>query len=230
MSVVDWAGGAPGSVIDENTAHEPRPKDRGAYTAAKLEAERLVTRCAEEQGLPAVILRPGQIYGGAIPLLTPAVARKAGKRWLVLGNGNLRLPLVHMDDVVEAVFRAANSNLERGEIIQLVADNAPTQNEVLRGTQGPGAKVIRVPLPVVYALGGLSEVLLGLLKRKSPLSRYRLSSALTSRTFACRNAHLLGWTARVDNETGIRQQASPRRVEEPASAAEGPVRAPALKA
>jgi len=42
-----------------------------------------VREAVEKSGLPAVILRPGQIFGGKLPLLTPAVARRVGRRWLV---------------------------------------------------------------------------------------------------------------------------------------------------
>jgi len=121
LSVVDWAG-QDGKTIDETSPLEPRPAQRGHYTRAKLEAEMRVSRAAREAHLPAVILRPGQIFGGKMPLLTAAVARKIGGRWIVLGNGKLRLPLIHLDDVVEAVRQAADSPLVAGQIIQLVHD------------------------------------------------------------------------------------------------------------
>ena len=47
MSVVDWAGAAGGGPVDETTPLEPRPEERGAYTRAKLEAERLVSAAAQ---------------------------------------------------------------------------------------------------------------------------------------------------------------------------------------
>ena len=53
-----------------------------------------------------MILRPGQIFGGGIPLINGAVARNAGGRWLVLGDGKLELPLVYIDDVVDAILAA----------------------------------------------------------------------------------------------------------------------------
>ena len=76
MSVVDWAGSAD-TVVSEGAALEPRPDERGAYTRAKLEAEKLV-REAAAGGFPTVILRPGQIFGGGIPLINGAVATVIG--------------------------------------------------------------------------------------------------------------------------------------------------------
>jgi 2-alkyl-3-oxoalkanoate reductase len=205
LSVVHWASGSPGAPVHEETPLEPRPEERGAYTRAKLEAERLVTGFTREHGLPTVILRPGQIFGGRIPLLTPAVARRIGGRWLVLGDGRVRLPLVHIEDVVDAILLAGRSELQGGEIIQIVDPTVLSQEDVLRLAEGEQARVVRVPRGLVFAAGKLSEILLGLLGRSSPLSVYRLESALAKRSFESRRAgEWLDWQPRVGATEGIR--------------------------
>lgn len=207
LSVNDWAG-CDGGVLSEGSPLEPRPEDRGHYTRAKLEAERLVSAAAAEHGLPVVILRPGQIFGGRMPLLTPAVARRVGSRWLVLGDGTLRLPLVHLDDVVDAVVGALDGTLSKGEVIQLVDPCSMTQNEVLAAA-APGARVMHFPRWLLFALGRLSEPLLALLRRKSPVSAYRLKSALARLEFVSpRASQLLGWRPRVGVIEGIRRLAA----------------------
>lgn len=203
MSVIDWAGGGTNSAVTEKTPYEPHAESRGSYTQAKLEAERMVVE-ATQRGLPTVILRPGQIFGGKIPLLNAAVARRVAGRYLVLGEGDVRLPLVHMDDVVDAVMSAASSDLHAGEIIQLV-DTGVTQNDVLREL-AQGKPIVRIPRKVVFTLGGLSEVALGALKRTSPLSRYRLASALALRTFRSDGAKLIAWKPRTGVAEGIRRE------------------------
>ena len=112
MSVIDWAGSSGNGPVSEAAALEPRPDERGAYTRAKLEAEQLVVHAAKA-GLPCVILRPGQIFGGGIPLINGAVARNAGGRWLVLGDGKLELPLVYIDDVVDAIMQCGRQAARR---------------------------------------------------------------------------------------------------------------------
>ena len=208
MSVVDWAG-SEGGVLSESSPDEPRPEDRGHYTRAKLEAERMVRSAAAAGSVPAVILRPGQIFGGRIPLLTPAVARRVGGRWLVLGDGKLQLPLVYLDDVVDAVVSALDGPLAGGEVIQLIDPHLLTQNEVLATALPPDARVSRVPRPVLFGVGKLSELALGLLRRKSPLSAYRLRSALARVGFAPgRAGELLGWEPRIGVLEGIRRAVS----------------------
>ncbi len=207
MSVLHWAGVSGARAVAEDAPLEPRPEERGAYTRAKLEAERSVAAAAVS-GLPCVILRPGQIFGGGIPLVTGAVARRAGGRWLVLGDGRLELPLVYIDDVVDAIMAAIEKRLTHGEIIQVVDDTKLNQTEVLEMV-GKGDLVLRVPRPLVFALGKLSEVPLGMLGRPSPVGLYRLRSALARLHCESDRAEaLLGWRPRVGVREGIRRATS----------------------
>jgi 2-alkyl-3-oxoalkanoate reductase len=206
MSVVDWAGLANNGPVSEAANLEPRPEERGAYTQAKLAAETLVADAAKG-GLPVVILRPGQIFGGGIPLLNGAVARKAGGRWFVLGNGKLELPLVYIDDVVDAIVHAITKQLKRGEVIQIIDPDHLTQEDVL-GLTGT-KKVVHVPRRVVFMLGKLSELPLGALGRQSPIGVYRLKSALAQLHYESGRAHdLLGWAPRVGVREGIKRVSS----------------------
>ena len=66
--------------------------------------------------------------------------------------------------------------------------------------------MIRVPRAVVMAMGKMSEMVLGLIGKKSPVSEYRLESALARRSFASRRAaELLDWRPRVGVREGIRR-------------------------
>jgi nucleoside-diphosphate-sugar epimerase len=204
MSVIDWAGMSDNGHVDESTNLEPRSDERGAYTRAKLEAEKLVALAAQ-QGLPCVILRPGQIFGGGIPLINGAVARNAGGRWLVLGDGKLQLPLVYIDDVVDAITSSIDKKLTHGEIIQIIDPETLTQEDVL-GLAGGNRPVMRVPRPVVFALGKLSEIPLGAIGKPSPIGVYRLRSALARLQYQSNRANtLLGWRPRVGVREGIRR-------------------------
>jgi nucleoside-diphosphate-sugar epimerase len=204
MSVIDWAGSAGNGPVSEAAALEPRPDERGAYTRAKLEAEQLVVAAAQ-QGLPCVILRPGQIFGGGIPLINGAVARNAGGRWLVLGDGKLELPLVYIDDVADAIVQCVDKRLTGGEIIQIIDPEHLTQQDVL-DLAGGSRPIMRVPRPVVFMLGKLTEFPLGALGRQSPVAVYRLKSALARLHYESERASaLLGWQPKVGVREGIKR-------------------------
>jgi predicted dehydrogenase/nucleoside-diphosphate-sugar epimerase len=205
MSVVDMVGAAGAGSVDEETPLEPRPEERGAYTRAKLEAEQEVTAAARA-GLPCVILRPGILFGGGVPLMNGSIARHAAGRWIILGDGGLALPLVYMDDVVDAITAAVDRELVSGEVIQLIDPEQPAQHEVLAALHGD-EKQLRVPRAVVFTLGKLSEYPLGALGRPSPLAVYRLKSALAPLTYESdRAGQLLGWEPKVGVREGIRRE------------------------
>lgn len=207
MSVFDWAGSSDGAPVDETVDLEPRAEERGAYTRGKLEAEQLVSAAAKA-GLPVVILRPGQIFGGGISLINGAVARDVGGRWLVLGDGKLELPLVYIDDLVDAVMLSIERRITRGEVIQIVDPAALTQNDVL-ALAGGAKRILRVPRAVVFAIGRLSELPLRLLGKPSPLSVYRLKSALARLHYHSDRARdVLGWMPRVGVREGIKRVAT----------------------
>lgn len=209
LSVLDWqaAGGTAG--LDESAPLEPRPERRGEYTRAKLEAELTVLAGAAE-GLPCVVLRPGAIFGGGAPLMTPAVARGVGRYWLVLGTGRLTVPLIYIDDVVDAIVAAVDAGLTSGEVLHIVDAEQLTQREVLAAT---GARpAIRIPLSLLLAVGGASELMLRAFGRPSPLSPYRLRSALADVRFRSdRVTALLDWRPRIGVREGIRRVSSEQR-------------------
>lgn len=206
MSVIDWAGLDGKGPVTEQAATEPRADERGDYTRAKLLAEQRVAAAAKA-GLPVVILRPGQIFGGGIALINGAVARHAAGRWVVLGDGTLELPLVYLDDVVDAIVAAVDKKLVSGEVFQIIDPDHLTQDEVL-ALAGGGKPVIKLPRPVVFALGKLSELPLRVLGKQSPIASYRLKSALARLHYDSDHAQrVLGWTPRVGVREGIRRVA-----------------------
>lgn len=226
MSVFDWAGSSDAAPVDETVNLEPRAEERGAYTRAKLEAEQLVSAAATV-GLPVVILRPGQIFGGGINLITGAVARNVGGRWLVLGDGKLELPLVYLDDLVDAVMLSIERKVTKGEVIQIVDPAALTQDDVL-ALAGGAKRIVRVPRAVVFAVGRLSEIPLRLIGKPSPISAYRLKSALARIHYHSDRAHdVLGWMPRVGVREGIKRLSMADPAQETANGSP-PVRAVAI--
>ena len=202
LSVVDWAGND-NCTVDESSNYEPNPKARGYYTQYKLKAEKLIIDACSESKINAIILRPGQIFGGKLPLLTGAVARKVGSKMLVFGDGEIKLPLIYIDDVSDAVVAALQANIANGEILHLTDTVVYTQNQILEKV-APNQKVIRIPRKVMFTMGGMSEKAFKLLKRQSPFARYRLESAMPRISFASEKASsLLNWKPKTGVDKGM---------------------------
>jgi nucleoside-diphosphate-sugar epimerase len=100
-----WVYGTTGNrIVDETTPVAPP-----SHVAERPAVERLVL---EADGVRAIVLRPGCVYGhqGSLTAMWFAAA-KAGGPLAVIGDGSARWPLVHLDDLGRAYVRAAESGL-----------------------------------------------------------------------------------------------------------------------
>jgi nucleoside-diphosphate-sugar epimerase len=90
-----------------------------------------------------------------------------------------------------------------------------TQNEVVRdylSKNAVKAKVIHVPLTIVYSLALGFELLSKVLNRPVPLSIYRLKSALARMQFDCSRAEKeIGWRPRVGVASGLQETMAAER-------------------
>ncbi|MET0754689.1 MAG: NAD-dependent epimerase/dehydratase family protein [Pseudoxanthomonas sp.] len=207
MSVFDHAGRDPQGVMTESSALEPHPGLRGAYTQTKLAAERLVQKAIREQGLQAVILRPGQIFGPGAERVTPNGVIALAGRWVAIGKGEQTIPVVYLDDVVDALQQAAIAPKAVGGVFNVVDTQPVTQQEYLdrcRGKLGSELKLLRVPTWIFMGLGLGVEMLGKLLHRDVPLTRYRVRSLRPLANFDTRAARdVLEWSPRVGAKAGM---------------------------
>jgi nucleoside-diphosphate-sugar epimerase len=191
--------------VTEDWPVEPFPERRGSYTQAKTEAEKIVLDAVQNRQLRAALLRPGRVFGPGAPLLTPDVARRVKGYVVILGDGERKLPLVYVEDLVDAIVLMAEKSAFDGTILHIVDPTSITQNELVRCTQQGGeGKVIHVPISMLYGLGACLGVVCKGLRRANPLSIYRLKSALTPLEFDCTLAQKkIGWQPRIGIWSGL---------------------------
>jgi predicted dehydrogenase/nucleoside-diphosphate-sugar epimerase len=115
--------------LDEETPVAPRAG--GVYGRTKAEAEAAVLRAAR-QGLPAVILRPGCVYGpyGHTFVVNPLRALAEG-RLVLHGCADAPANTLYVDNLVEAIVRALEAPAEavRGEVFTLSDPDGGTWGE-----------------------------------------------------------------------------------------------------
>ena len=207
MSVFDHAGRDVNAVMTEASPLEPHPEWRGAYTQTKLSAERMVLDAVAQRGLPAIIVRPGQIFGPGAEKVTPNGVIALAGRWVAVGDGAQALPLVYVDDVVDALVCAAEAPTPTQPLFNVVDTSHITQADYLvrcKRKLGSEVKVVRVPRWVFMLLGFGVEQLGKLLRRDVPLTRYRVRSLRPLANFDTTAARTeLGWTPRTGVERGL---------------------------
>jgi len=208
QAVLDYASLAPRTRITESSALEPYPENRGHYTRAKLEAERIVLEAVEKQGLPAVVLRPAQIFGAGAERVPPYGTISLGKRWVVMGRGTALVPLIYVEDVVDSLICAAEHTGLTGAVFQIVDDEVISQKDFLGiCCQKLGdIRVTYAPMMFLYAAATGLELLGRMLRRPVPLTYYKLRSLKSALRFDCTLAHdVLGWKPRIGVREGLRR-------------------------
>lgn len=207
LGVLDHAGRDRRAAITECSPLEPHPERRGAYTRTKLAAELIVRAAIRDQGLPAVILRPGQIFGPGAEQATPNGVLALAGRWISVGDGRRSIPLVFVEDVVDAIERAGVEEAALGRTIHVVDPEPVSRDAYLQrysAWAGPSRPVLRVPAWAFLALGWGVELLGKVLGREVPLSRYRVRSLCPlDDVDTTASQELLGWTPGIGVNRGL---------------------------
>jgi nucleoside-diphosphate-sugar epimerase len=212
LSVLDHAGHVSDTPVTEDSPYEPHADWRGLYTQTKLEAEGMVLEAAAGR-IRAVVLRPGQIYGPGSEHVPPSGTINLGGRWLVAGSGDHYVPLVYVENVVDALLQAAQADLPSPALFHLVDPVGIRQKDYIAYVQRSGrpVRVSYVPAWLLTAAGFGVELLGKLLKRPVPLTPYQVKSITPLWPCDCTAAHTrLQWTPRVSVQDGMRRTFGPK--------------------
>jgi nucleoside-diphosphate-sugar epimerase len=185
------------------------------YAITKTQGDLSVRRMIAEDGLPAVIIRPGTFFGPGDRLHFARMAdRLRAGRGIVVGRGHNALPFVYVTDVVQGLLLALDVDRAVGETYNITNDRPLTQLELLRAIAreiGADPPRVRVPYSVLYAAGSLAERLaVGARSTRQPVV-----TRLGVKLFGTDNRHAvdkarreLGYRPRVTLEDGVRLAAA----------------------
>ena len=174
----------------------------GHYGESKIKAEE-VTRELGRRGLEVVIVRPKTFIGperlGVFEILFDWI--REGRRIYVLGDGTNRYQLLAVEDLVDAVVRAADADIA-GETLNVGAGGFGTVRddlEALIAHAGSSSRVTPVPArPAELVLRALE------LARLSPLAEWHYKTAhRDSFVDVSRAERLLGWRPRLSNADAL---------------------------
>lgn len=203
LGVVDYNGLASGDIVDEASPVESRPKDRGFYTRAKVEAEQLVQDFARRNNkIKMVILRPGLVYGQESNNNTQNCGILLDKFLVVFGTGKRSLGLNYVENLAQAIVLAADADVESGSIIQIVDSEQPDVRSIIaEHNRLSDHKVIPLYVPVIVwnTMFRIVDVLLFFKTKKKGTFRYRFSS--NSKVLNYKNDYAqkeLGWIPDCD--------------------------------
>ena len=184
--------GAPAAGLCRET--DPTDRQLSVYAAAKKMAETLAWLAHHQHGLGVRVLRPFSVYG---PRQRPdqaihrfARAVMAGECVELPGEGSAVLDLVYIDDVVEAIARAAEA-VQGYEVINIGTGRGTTLRELVGR--------------LAALLGAAPDV-----RACNPDATFPESAVADTSTAE----RLLGWRAAVDLEEGLKRFTTWVRAEE----------------
>ncbi|HGG59498.1 MAG TPA: NAD-dependent epimerase/dehydratase family protein [Gammaproteobacteria bacterium] len=183
------SSGAPAGIV-EPPIHEELPAHPvSPYGASKLAGEGYCSAYYHCYGVETVTLRFGNVYGPGSKHKSSVVAkfiRQAldGETCEIYGDGSQTRDFIYIDDLIDAVIKAANTPGIGGEIFQIATSRESTVAEVARMIQKELERTHSDSMKIVF-----SE------PRRGDVSR-NFSDTKKART-------ILGWNASTDLPEGI---------------------------
>jgi nucleoside-diphosphate-sugar epimerase len=179
------------------------------YERTKVAAERLVRDFAENCGLPAVVLRPADVYGPRDQRLLKMFKGVSQGRFPLFGGGQGRRHMVYVDDVVSAFFKACERDEALGQGLIVAGPRPCTLRELLdqvAAVTGSKRYGFRLPLAPMLGLAAAVEDVCAALAIDPPIYRRRMDFFYSDSAFdTSRARRVLDWHPRVDLEEGIRR-------------------------
>jgi nucleoside-diphosphate-sugar epimerase len=200
-----------GSVISEDDGPDDNT-GRGGYTRSKSMADQMALWYARTRSAPITVIRPATIYGPGGKNNLVRVGVKKGRYNIIFGDGGSIMPLVYVDNVVDALVLAARRDEAIGRAYNIVDDDRITQRDYIRRmgvALGLQQSTTYLPLGVVRLLAGGADLAKTALRggRRSPQGMFsRISRSLQSVRYDTTRAKVeLGWKPRIDFEEAIRR-------------------------
>jgi nucleoside-diphosphate-sugar epimerase len=191
------------------TREESRLAPGNIYERTKVSAERLVREFAEKCNLPAVVLRPADVYGPRDQRLLKLFKGVSRGRFPLFGSGEGRRHMVYVDDVVSAFFQACDRDEALGEGLIIAGPRSCTLRELLdEVTRATGSKRygVRLPLAPMLLLAGVVEDVCAVMKIDPPIYRRRMDFFHSDSEFDISRAkRVLDWEPKVDLREGIQR-------------------------
>ena len=202
-----------GRPADESFPLAPFPDP---YPVTKAAGDRLVQRMIAEDHLPAVIIRPDQIFGPGDHLHFGKMAeRLRAGRGIVVGRGDNAMPFVYVTDVVQGLLSALDCDQAVGRAYNISNDRPLTQQQFLEAIAagiGAGPPRLHIPYRALYAAGYLAERLATAAPSswsRPPITRLGVAFFGTDNRYAISKARReLGYSPQVDLRDGIRATAT----------------------
>ena len=122
--IVFSSSNAPLGRAIQPVSEESLPSPIAPYGASKLVGETYLSTFGEAYGIPSVSLRFGNVYGPGSANKTSIVAKFIkqalnGETLEIYGDGSATRDFIHIDDLISALVKALDLEIDRSELFQI---------------------------------------------------------------------------------------------------------------
>jgi len=193
------------SALDEESPTNPR----NIYGITKLEGEKLALSYSDRIFVTAV--RISETYGpgdGRLLKLFRAIDKGS---FVMIGPGRNRRQPIHVDDLIDGLWLAGDTEKARGEIFVVAGNEVLTTQQTVQTiaeTLGQKTRSWHLPMWPFLWLAWILEQTLGRLGVQPPLHRRRLDFFRKSFVFSTRKAEqVLGFVPKITFAVGAKETA-----------------------
>jgi len=208
-SVTVYGDKLPVMPCDETT---PFGKPQGNYSRTKQIQERLCLDYAKDHDLPVTIIRPGNMIGrGSKPWVHDLLEQMAKGLPTIIGDGNVKFALCHVENVVEVFWLAMQNPKSIGQIYNgWDGLEAITWKQYVKdlGALAGYEKQKTLYLPIAKLAAVLGEAIYGFfgIKQRPPVTFQVLNQVASPMQLSHEKIkHQLGYQDKIDYKTAMKQ-------------------------
>lgn len=212
-STMGVTGDVRGRRVDETAPYRPD----NVYTRTKAAAERWILEEARSTGFAATAVRPADVYGPGDRRLLKLFRMIQRRRFVYLGNGRGRRHMIYIDDLLDGMLAAQESEAAAAEVF-LLAGPAPIALRdlvsLIASELGVPPPRLRVPYKPVWWLSVAVEAVCRPLGLQPPIHPRRVDFYAHDYEFDTSKARtVLGFAPRVDVPEGVQRTIAAYREE-----------------
>ncbi|MBN2381863.1 NAD-dependent epimerase/dehydratase family protein [bacterium] len=189
------------TLVDETCT--PRPED--AYEQSKYAAELLAVKAA--QTIPVVIIRPAWVYGPRDLRTLKLFRMIASGHMFLLGKAENKMHPVHVSDVVQALVKAGQIELDSGSIFHIAGPDVVTVRELLDTVAKlSGTRILpfRFPISGARLIAAIAEPAFKLVGLEAPLTHGKIGFFIKNRAYSIEKARtMINYEPMVKLEHGL---------------------------